>query len=227
MAPKFDESDFVDTDYQSAKSQSTVSPSQTNPEPGFPNRLPTREELEARVSETQQRLAELKRAQEPLERERAALEEARRRRVELQTGREEMTHHLTRGIGLLEKAEMDARMNAEQMAKTLSALHDALAGVQAIHEETWNQENWNVELTRALTTIENSRMEWNQALLKWPLLSGELLASNPQKGPTGSTASFWEEKSFGQLCQLGFALTWPVALVGLLGLGILLLLRFR
>lgn len=227
MAPKFDESDFVDTDYQSAKSQPAASLSQANNDSSVLHRLPTREELEARVTETQQRLAELKRAQEQLERERAALEEARRRRVELQTGREEMSQNLTRGLGLLEKAEMDARMSAEQMAKTLSALRDAHASVQAIHEETWNQENWNVELTRALTTIENSRMEWNQALLKWPLLSGENLASNPQKKPAGSMDSFWEEKSFAQLCKLGFALTWPVALVGLLGLGILLLLRFR
>ena len=227
MTPKFDESDFVDTDYLSAKSQSTTSPSPTGAGPGILSRLPTREELEARVSETHQRLADLKRAQEHLERERSALEEARRRRVELQTGREEMSQHLTRGIGLLEKAETDARISAEQMAKTLIGLREALTNVRAIHEETWNQENWNIELTRALTAIENSRMEWNQARLRWPVLSGDSAASNSQIKLAPSMASFWEEKSFGHLCQLGFALTWPVALVGLLGLVILLLLRFR
>lgn len=226
MAQKFDGSDFVDAEYQSARLQSAAA-SPTHASPGFLSRLPTREELETRVGETQQRLAELKRAQEVLERERVALEEARRRRVELQTGREEMLQHLTRGIGLLEKGEWDARTSAEQMAKSLAALREALTVVQAIREEAWNQENWNVELTRALTTIENSRMEWNQALLKWPLLTpGAADSAAPKRTPASMTA-FWEEKSFGQLCKLGFALTWPVALVGLLGVGLLLILRFR
>lgn len=227
MAPKFDESDFVDTEYQAAKVQSAPAPSQAGTVSSFLNRLPTREEIEAKVGETQQRLVELKRAQEHLERERAALEEARRRRVELQTGREEMSRNLTRGIGLLEKAESDARISAEQMAKTISALREALTGVQAIHEETWNPEHWSVELTRALTTIENSRMEWNQARLKWPLLSGELSSAGDQKKAALPTGSLLERQSFGQLCRLGFALTWPVALVGLLLLGALLVLRLR
>ncbi|MBI4657427.1 MAG: hypothetical protein HY735_01035 [Verrucomicrobia bacterium] len=226
MAPKFDESDFIDTDYQAAQTQTAVSLNPPAAASGALNRLLTREELEAKVSETHQRLAELKRAQEHLERERTALEEARRRRVELQTGREEMIQHLARGIGLLEKAETDARTSAEQMAKTLAALREALAHVQGIHEESWAPENWNVELTRALTTIENSRMEWNQARLKWPLLEGENAAPNAQE-KSATQGRWWEEMSFSQLCRLGFALTWPVALVGLLLLGGLLFLRFR
>ncbi len=227
MAPKFDESDFVDTEYQAAKAQSSVAPGQPGSVSNFLNRLPTREEIEAKVGETQQRLVELKRAQEHLERERTALEEARRRRVELQTGREEMSQNLTRGIGLLEKAESDARVNAEQMAKTISALREALTGVQAIHEETWNPEHWSVELTRALTTIENSRMEWNQARLKWPVLNAEASSPESQNKAGVSAGLFLGTKSVGQHWKLGFALNWPVALVGLLLLGALLILRFQ
>src|SRR5207247_7807555 len=130
---------------------------------GGAGRPPTREELGSRVTETQQRLMELKRAQEELERERAALEEARRRRTEFQTGREEMLQSLTRGVGFLEEAEFNARRDAEQLAKTLGALREALTKVQTIHEETWTQENYNVDLTRALTVLDNARMEWNAA----------------------------------------------------------------
>ena len=72
------------------------------------------------VSEKQIKLAELKRAQEELERERAGLEELRRRQMEFQTGRSEMLQHLTRGIGLLEEAELTARRDTEQMARTLA-----------------------------------------------------------------------------------------------------------
>src|SRR5215468_9088284 len=97
----FDPADFVDDDFQARKTQSA---------PGsVPPRAPTREEVDTRVADTQQKLAELKRAQEELERERSALEETRRRQMEFQTGRQEMVHNLTRGLGLLEEAEFTAR----------------------------------------------------------------------------------------------------------------------
>src|SRR5213596_1894721 len=195
MASEFDETDFVDGDFQSAR-KSPLAASTT----GGAGRPPTREELDSRVTETQQRLMELKRAQEELERERAALEEARRRRTEFQTGREEMLQSLTRGVGLLEEAEFTARRDAEQMARTLGELREALTKVQSVHEETWTQENYSVELTRALTVIDNARMEWNAARLKWPLLSGPPTPEeNPTPAPNTSGPSI-ESLSFLQLC---------------------------
>src|SRR5438046_2754366 len=151
MASEFDETDFVDGDFQSAR-KSPLAASTT----GGAGRPPTREELDSRVTETQQRLMELKRAQEELERERAALEEARRRRTEFQTGREEMLQSLTRGVGFLEEAEFNARRDAEQLAKTLGALREALTKVQTLHEDTWTQEHYTVELTRALRSEEHT-----------------------------------------------------------------------
>src|SRR5882724_10848746 len=162
----FDPADFVDDDFQARKTQAAASPS------GLTSRAPTREEVDTRVADTHQKLAELKRAQEELERERAALEETRRRQSEFQTGRNEMVHHLTRGLGLLEESEFTARRDAEQMAKAIADLREALTKVEAIHEETWTKDNFSVELTRALTAIENARMEWNGARLKFSVLSG-------------------------------------------------------
>jgi hypothetical protein len=182
-------------------------------------RPPSREEIEAKVTDAHTRLAELKRAQEQLERERAALEEARRRRAEFQQGREEMLQHLTRGVKLLEESEFALRRDAEQMARTLSDMREALGKVETLKEESWTQENWNAELTRALTTLENARMEWNSARLKWPVLDGGQ-PNGPAAAPVGSArpdSSFsLEGKSFMDLCQLGLALTWPVALAALL-----------
>ncbi len=226
MASPLDESDFIDTEFQAAQKTAYAAASQfevTMPAPH--NRPLTREELDAKVGDAQQRIAELKRAQEELERERAALEEARRRQLEFQTGREEMTQHLVRGIGLLEEAELASRRDAEQMARTLADLRDALAKVQGIQQEAWTKENVKVELTRALTTLENSRMEWNSARIKWPLLTGEAssLAAN-NSAPAANAASLLAGKNFAELCQLGLALTWPVLLAGL-AIVIALLLR--
>src|SRR2546421_5475615 len=151
MATNYDATEFVDNDFQAHKSPFSAGSASTGPL----HRAPTREEVDSRVAEAQQKLAELKRAQEGLERERAALEESRRRQMEFQTGRQEMLQNLTRGLGLLEEAEFNARRDAEQMAKVLVDMREALSNIDGFHEETWTKDNFNVELTRALTTLEN------------------------------------------------------------------------
>jgi hypothetical protein len=220
MSSDFDSSEFIDGDFQAHKSPySGAAAASSAPGP----RAPTREEVDAKVAEAQQRLAELKRNQEELERERAALEETRRRQLEFQTGRQEIVQALTRGVGLLEEAEFSSRRDVEQMTKALDGLRDALAKVQAIREETWNQTNFTVELTRALTAVENARMEWNAARLKFPVLSAAPAESHDAPKPPGVFApAALTQHTFGELCRLGFALTWPVAIVLLLGFAALL-----
>ena len=222
MAAEYDTTEFVDTDFQTQKSPFAA----TTPA-GDPLRAPTREEVDRKVVEAQQKLAELKRAQEGLERERAALEELRRRQNEFQTGRQEMVHSLTRGLGLLEEAEFNARRDAEQMVKTVADFRDALDKLQGIHDETWNKESFSVELTRALTTIENARMEWNAARLKFPVLSGEAGAKPETENAPAPAASPLANVSFGELCKWGLAMTWPLVLVALTALGVLVAILLR
>lgn len=222
MAANHDATEFVDDDFQPGHK---VTPKQPAWAAGAP--APSREEVDARVSEAQQKLAELKRAQEELERERAALEETRRRQMEFQTGRQELLQNLTRGVGLLEEAEFAARRDAELMAKTLEDFNAALLKLQAINEEGWTKDNFNIELTRALTTIENARMEWNSARLKLPVLAGESrTATTPATAP-GSGTKPLAELGFGELCRLGLALTWPLLAVGLLALGVFVFILLR
>lgn len=222
MSEDLDE--FVDSDFQAGRpvqpTAATLSSAAADP-----RRAPTREELEARVNEMQARLAELRRAQQELERERAALEETRRRQVEFTQGRQEMIQQLTRGIAILEEAEFAARRDAEQMAKTLAELRDALAKLQAINQDTWTRDNLAVELTRASTIVENARMEWNAARLKFPILSGQAETPAPlAAGPNAGLQDLIAQKRYADLCKLGLALTWPLAVVGL---AIFLLLALR
>jgi hypothetical protein len=201
---EFDASEFVDRDFQG----------RTAPE-GAALRAPTREEVDSKVAEAHQKLAELRRVQEELERERNALEESRRRQAEFHTGREEMIHNLTRGLGLLEEAEFAARRDAEQMAKTIVGLREALARIQAINETGWTQDNFGVELTRALTAIENARMEWNGARMKFDVLT-DAPRQEGDPNPAGRKspgASLLETRDFFQLARLGLAIQWPLALV--------------
>lgn len=225
MGGDLDHSDFVDPDYPVGR-RPAVSPAISGigsaPAPG--PRPPSAQEIHQQVTAAQQALIELKRRQEELERERTQLEEARRRRLEFAQGREEMLHHLTRGIGLLDEAEQAARRDAEQLTRTLGELRTALEKVSALNEESWTAENYSTELTRALTTLENARMEWNAAQLKWPVLNGS--GPTPAGGAPGNAVSdrataLLDGRPPAELARLGLALTWPVA-VAVLAIGIVL-----
>src|SRR5277367_1017180 len=220
MAAEYDSTEFVDTDFQTHKS-----PFAAPAVAADPLRAPTRDEVDRKVVEAQQKLAELKRAQDSLERERSALEELRRRQTEFQTGRQEMIHNLTRGLGLLEEAEFNTRRDAEQMVKTIADFRDALGKIEAVHDETWTKENFSTELTRALTAIENARMEWNTARLKLPALSPEALKKTEvETAPQNLAPSPLANLSFVELCKIGLAMTWPLVLVALGALAVFILI---
>lgn len=222
MASEHDATEFVDESYQpGGQLVDTISPDWPQPSP---DAAPNLNQVEAQVAEKQKRLAELRRAQEALERERATLEELRRRQMEFKTGREEMLKNLVRGIGLMEEAELNARRDAELAAKTVADFKAALAKIQGISEESWTKEDVNLELTRALTAIENARMEWNSARVKLPILSGELPTET--SGPTATVSGSLPltKLNFWQLCKLGFALTWPLLIVSLAALGVFIAL---
>ena len=221
MAAEYDATEFVDSDFQAAHKAAYAGVTSAA---ASTSRAPSREEVDSKVGETHQKLAELKRIQEELERERAGLEETRRRQMEFQAGRQETIQNLTRGVGLLEEAEFAARRDAEQMAKSLSDMREALAKVEATNEAAWTKENFPVELTRALTVIEGARMEWNSARLKFPVLAGESLAGPDRVEP--SARAWLAGQSLGQLCKLGLALTWPLAAAALF-VGLLLVLALR
>ncbi|HZL13622.1 MAG TPA: hypothetical protein VFC85_05715 [Verrucomicrobiae bacterium] len=218
---EYDATEFIDTDFQAHKSPFAATSASD------PLRAPTRDEVDRKVVEAQQKLAELKRAQDDLERERSSLEELRRRQTEFQTGRQEIVHNLTRGLGLLEEAEFNTRRDAEQMVKTIADFRDALAKVQAVHDETWTKENFSVELTRALTTIENARMEWNAARLKIPALEGELQKKAETEIVPAPAISPFANLSFGELCKIGLAMTWPLLIVALGALGVFVAILLR
>jgi hypothetical protein len=214
MAGDIDPSEFIDSDFAARKSAFAA---------------PSRDDVDRKVVEAQQKLVELKRAQEELERERAGLEELRRRQNEFHTGRDEVIQNLTRGLGLLEEAEFTARRDAEQMVKTIADFRAALDKVQAIHEDGWTKESFQIELTRALTTIENARMEWNSARLKISALAGETknAAAPLEQNSAAAPPPLLADLGFFRLCKIGLGLTWPLLLVALAALGVVMALLLR
>jgi len=133
-----------------------------------------------------------------------------------------------RGLRVYDDAKRLERDFPEQMAKVLTDFRDGLTKVEAIREEAWTVDNSDVELTRALTAVENARMEWISARLKFPLLSGNPSESEAKTNSSNPfTASALAGLGFGQLCRLGLALTWPVAVVALAALGVFVAVLLR
>lgn len=219
----YDDTDFVDRDFPPAPASAT---SGRPTPPSGSGRAPSREDLDAQVTATQQQLAKLREAQEQLERAKSELEEMRRRRAEFQSGRTELQDLLTRGIGLLEKSEFEARRDAEQMTRSLDGLRSSLIAVENLREEAWTDATWGQELSRALTTIENARMELNSARLKWPVIDSTQPFTPPGTAP--GTIPSLIDLPLPKLLRLGLALTWPLLVVGMgavIVLGIALLRR--
>ena len=172
---------------------------------------PEREELDTQSVDLQKRITDLSRELENVERERTSVEESRRRFSEFETGRDEMLEELTRGLGLLEEAEHDARRDAEQMGRTITDMRKALGKVEELEDVDTNQDDWKVRLTRNLTIIENARMEINSAKLRWPLLTEN---SEDQGSSENLASQTVAEHSFGHYCLMGLAFTWPLVLLG-------------
>jgi hypothetical protein len=217
MASDFDSTEFVDTDVHSATAP--------RPAPRAVEVAPSVEELTEQASRVQSNLEELKRREEQLREERDRIDEQRRQREELETSYGEMLHSLTRGVGIMTEDEEKTRCDASQMAKTLARLQEALTKVDRINVKDLRGENWTLELTRGLTAMENARHEWNGALEKWPRLHG--IREDVVPSPDGSMPTpklSLTEQTFGQLCRLGFALTWPIALAIF---SVLLVMLFR
>lgn len=216
MGGDFDHSDFVDPDFDPSRKSPAASHTPT-PAPSTRSfagpKPPSRGEIDEQVSAAQKALVDLRQQQQELERERSQLEEARRRRLDYEQGREEMLSHLTRGVTLIEEQEQGRRREAEQLARTLAELRAALEKVAALNEQSWTVDNYQTELTRALTTLESARMEWNAALLKWPVLSAAASAPKSDESTPVPAASslFGAPKAPAELARLGLALTWPVA----------------
>ncbi len=209
MASDYDSTEFVDTEVPANVSSRPVAGAGSGP---AETPAPSQEELDGQASDVQSKLAELKRRREALEGERDEVEAARRRRAELAQSHAELMRHLTRGVVLLEEEAISAGREAEQSAKIFSSLQTALANVSAIDQEQWSKKNWMTELTKAETAVENARHEWNAARLKYARL--DAVVEEPVRQPDGTMPApklALTEQTFGQLCRLGFALTWPIA----------------
>lgn len=192
------------------------------------------ETLSTKVTEAERRKIELEEKLRRLALEKDSLKDAQQRRQELDSGRTEMTRELTRGIELLDTALFDTRARVEQMDIAVNSMKSSLAKIKSIQTEEWTNAEFQDRLTQSLAQLEQCRSDWEETRLKFSSTlapkSGSRSGSMDIGASSGSSANSFlsgEGLSYNELCKIGLALTWPVAIAFLMAFTALVILLIQ
>ncbi|PZR72572.1 MAG: hypothetical protein DLM73_12865 [Chthoniobacterales bacterium] len=175
------------------------------------------EHLDSQVQKAQEQLLQLKRQSEQIEKQKRELEELSRRQEELERGRAEMTDKLSRSLVILEREGYDSQKKLEQIRATHESFTQHLQLLESIDPKSWNSAELPKELSRALSTVDDARTEFSQQ-------RSRLEASNDDHSAdldlpaVSSSGSGLAGRSFAQWVQIGFAVTLPLIIFGIVAL---------
>ena len=178
----------------------------------------TPELLDSQVQKAQEQLLQLRRQQEQIEKQKRELEELSRRQEELERGRAEMTDKLTRSLVVLEREAYETQKKLEQLRATRESFGQHLEILEGIDPKGWNSADLHRELSRALSTVDDARAEFSQQRSRLQAIATQDAeeVSLPEAAPEIMRGG--GERSFGQWFLIGFALSLPLIMVGLMSL---------
>jgi chromosome segregation ATPase len=181
--------------------------------------VPSVEHLDSQVHRAQEQLLQLKREQEQIEKQKRELEELSRRQEELEHGRGEMSDKLTRALVVLEREAYGAQSRLEQIRLARESFSQHLELIEAIDPRNWNPSDLHKELSRALSTVDDARTEYNEHRSRLQAAGG----GNGESSLPDPTASVYENndgRSFFEWLQIGFALSVPLIIFGAVAIAI-------
>lgn len=174
------------------------------------------EDLGEEVQKTNTELEKLKRQLEDIEKQKVRLEELKRRQDELENGRADMLDKLTRSMVTVERETDEAQKRLEQLNAIHNSFIQHLRQVDAINPKMWGATELPMELSKALSLVEDARADYSKAQAK-------IAVSVPtESAPAASSASYEygyaEEHGFLYWLKSGFAFTLPIQILGWIGL---------
>lgn len=172
-----------------------------------------KQDVDEHVVTAMQELERLRVRQEHLEKEKRELEEMRRKQEEYERGRRELIERFNQSLPTLEKDELQASRLSELMGATRKRFKALLADIQGLNEEAWPEEQFRDELNKALTVIEDARMEYNKAMARMDALGGVNQSGVVEHPPVvfeGSRFGSETEETFGHWLKVGFAVSLPL-----------------
>jgi predicted RNase H-like nuclease (RuvC/YqgF family) len=175
------------------------------------------EHLDSQVQKAQEQLLQLRRQADQIEKQKRELEELSRRQEELERGRAEMTDKLSRSLVILEREGYDSQKKLEQIRATHESFTQHLQLLEAIEPKSWNSAELPKELSRALSTVDDARTEFSQQRSRLDAGSGESTEIDLPDVASGSMG-LGGGRSFLQWMQIGFAVTLPLIIFGIVAL---------
>ena len=186
---------------------------------------PSAEHLDNQVQKAQEQLLQLKRQQEQIEKQKRELEELSRRQDELEQGRGEMTDKLTRALVVLEREAYNAQSRLEQIRGARASFSQHLELVEAIDPRNWNPADLHKELSRALSTVDDARTEYNEHRSRLQAANGNGDHALPDSTPGVDENT--DGRSFLEWLQIGLALTLPLIVFGIIAIVLLAWMNSR
>ena len=184
------------------------------------------EHLDNQVQKAQEQLLQLKRQQEQIEKQKRELEELSRRQDELEHGRAEMSDKLTRALVVLEREAYNAQNRLEQIRVARESFAQHLELIEAIDPRNWNPSDLHKELSRALSTVDDARTEYNEHRSRLQAAGG---ANGDASLPDTSSAVYenTDARSFSEWLQIGLALTLPLLIFGVIAIALFVWMASR
>lgn len=177
------------------------------------------EDLGEEVQKTNTELEKLKRQLEDIEKQKVRLEELKRRQDELENGRADMLDKLTRSMVTVERETEETQKRLEQLNAIHNSFIQHLRHVDSINPKLWGTTELPMELSKALSLVEDARADYVKAQAK---IAPE---APPESAPAAASTfegeyGYAEEHGFVYWLKSGFAFTLPLQVVGWIGLAI-------
>jgi chromosome segregation ATPase len=177
------------------------------------------EDLGEEVQKTNTELEKLKRQLEDIEKQKLRLEELKKRQDELEVGRSEMADKLTRSLVTVQREAEEAQKRLEQLNAIHNSFTQHLRYIEAINPKTWGAVDLPKELSKALSAVEDARVEYMKAQAKIAVEgSPDIPAPVGLPGSFEQEYAYTEERGFKYWIKSGFAFTLPLQIIGVLGL---------
>ena len=174
--------------------------------------------VDAKVKEAQERLANLRHEAEEIERQKQHLEALQVKQERFVSGKRDLADKMSRSVSSLDRELYDAQKLVEELSITKDAFNRHLDILRSLQVEKWQRHQMDEELDRALVAVEDAASEYAKGTRRVaavrPADSPPILIDDVR--PT--SASEVREDDAGLWFRRGFAFTLPLIATILLAL---------
>lgn len=166
--------------------------------------------VDAKVKEAQERLANLRHEAEEIERQKQHLEALQVKQERFVAGKRDLSDKLARSVTTLDRELYDAQKLVEELSITKDSFIRHLDILRSLQVEKWQRHQMDEELDRALTAVEDAGNEYAKGTRRVAAVrssdSSPILIDDTRPSATTGLA----EDDVGTWFRRGFAFTLPL-----------------